>query len=78
MTYHPSSAVSVVSIVSATVAVLLGYRAGRSQAAWKDLRDAKRAVHINRRNAWRHSLQLAVGVTAVLITLAVVAFDAGR
>ena len=75
MTYHPISAVSVASIVTATTVIIIGYRAGRAHAAWKDLREAKRAVHHTRRHAWAHSARLAGGVLVVLAAVAAGAYD---
>lgn len=69
MPHHQSSAVSVATVITAATVVALGYRAGRAHAAWKDVRDARRAVRINRRHAWRHTLVLGFGTVAVLVTL---------
>ena len=79
MTYHPSSAVSVVSVlaVAATV-VVFGYRLGRAHAAWKDVRAARRAVSITRRQAWRHTAGLAAVAVALFATLFLTAFDVSR
>ena len=78
MTYHPISAVSLATILTATTVILIGYRAGRTHAAWRDLRDAKRAVQLNRRHAWAHSVRLAATVLAVLATMLIAAYNAVR
>jgi hypothetical protein len=67
--------VSVATIVTAATVMALGYRAGRSHAAWKDVRDAKRAVAANRRAAWRHTVALTVGTAVVLVTLLAAGYD---
>ncbi len=76
MTYHPSSAVSVLAVL-ATV-VVFGYRLGRTHAAWKDVRAARRAVVSNRRHAWRHTAGLAAVTVALFATLFVTAFEVSR
>jgi hypothetical protein len=78
MTYHQSSAVSVASVLTAATVLALGYRAGRTHAAWRDVRSAKRAVTLHRRHAWGHTFRTVVGALAILVTLAVVAYDAGH
>ena len=79
MTYHPSSAVSVVSVVSIAAALALaGYRLGRTHAAWKDVRAARRAVAATRRHAWRHTAGLAAVTVALFATLFVTAFEVSR
>lgn len=77
MTYHQSSAVSVVSVLTATVLVL-GYRLGRTHAAWRDVRSARQAVVDSRKHAWRHTAQCTVGVLAVLVTLAIAGWNLAR
>jgi hypothetical protein len=85
MTFHQSSAVSVATLLIATVVMVVGYRLGRSHAAWRDVRearrdvrDAKRAVRVGRRHAWSHTVQFAAGAALVLTTLFVAAFDLSR
>jgi hypothetical protein len=78
MPYHQSSAVSVATIITTATVMVLGYRAGRTHAAWKDVRDAKRAVAVNRRHAWRHTLTLTVGTAVVLVTLLAAGYDMSR
>jgi hypothetical protein len=72
MPHHPSSAVSV--LTAATVLVL-GYRMGRTHAAWRDVRAAKRAVSAGRRAAWRHTLTLTAAAAALLATIFVIGYD---
>ena len=78
MTYHQSSAVSVATVMTAATVIVIGYRIGRAHAAWRDVRSAKRAVTLHRRHAWGHTFRTVVGALAILVTLAVVAYDAGH
>jgi hypothetical protein len=66
MPYHQSSAVSVASVLTATTVLVLGYRMGRTHAAWRDVRVAKRAVATNRRRAWRHTIIVVLGTVALM------------
>jgi len=70
--------VSVAAIVTAAVVLIISYRFGRTHAAWKHLQDAKRAVAVHRRHAWMHTLKLAMGTAALLVTLGIAAYDAGH
>jgi hypothetical protein len=78
MTYHQSSAVSVASVLATASVLLLGYRAGRTHAAWRDVRSARRAVLVNRRYAWSHTVRMFVVGLAVLAAIAAIAYGAGR
>jgi hypothetical protein len=78
MTYHQSSAVSVASVLTTATVLALGYRAGRTHAAWRDVRSAKRAVAVNRRHAWGHTLRAVAGALAIMIALAALAHAAGH
>ena len=78
MTYHQSSAVSVASLLTAATVLVLGYRLGRTHAAWRDVRAARRAVAVSRRLAWRHTAGLAVGGAALLVTLVAIGYDLSR
>jgi hypothetical protein len=75
MPYHPSSAVSVASVLTATTVLVLGYRLGRTHAAWRDVRSAKRSVSASRRAAWRHTVVLVAGAAALLVTLVAAGYD---
>jgi hypothetical protein len=66
------------SLITAVTMLALGYRAGRTHAAWHDVRTAKRAVVANRRRAWRHTVQMVAGAAALTATLAAIAFQAAR
>ena len=70
MTHHQSSAVSVASLIMVGTMLVIGYRAGRTHAAWRDLKYAKQAVGGARRTAWRHTFVLTMGAIALLVTLA--------
>jgi hypothetical protein len=78
MPYHQSSAVSVASLLTAATVLVLGYRLGRTHAAWRDVQAAKRAVVDSRRVAWRHTAGLALGSAAVLVTLFAIGYDLTR
>jgi hypothetical protein len=78
MTYHPSSPVSIAIVLTAATVLVLGYHFGRTHAAWRDVHDAKRAVVVNRRHAWRHTARLVMGTAALLVTLAAAAYDVGH
>jgi hypothetical protein len=78
MTYHQSSAVSVASVLTAATVLALGYRAGRTHAAWREVRAAKRAVVANRRHAWAHTVRTAAAAAALLLTIGAIAVSAAR
>jgi hypothetical protein len=78
MTYHPSSAVSVATVLTATAVIVAGHRAARTHAAAKEVRAARRAARITRRHAWVHTAQFLTGAVLILLTLFVAAYDAGR
>ena len=69
MTQHPGSAVGLATLITAATILILGYRAGRTHAAWRDLREAKKAVKGARRTAWRHVVVLTMGTVALLVTV---------
>jgi hypothetical protein len=75
MPYHQSSAVSVASVLTAATVLVLGYRLGRTHAAWRDVRSAKRSVSASRRAAWRQTLAVFLGAAAVLATLVAAGYD---
>jgi hypothetical protein len=66
---------SLAAVLTATTMIVLGYRAGRTHAAWKDVRAAKSALRAGRRHAWRHTVVLLAGAVAVLATLLAAGFD---
>lgn len=78
MTSHPSSAVSVTSVLTATSVLVLGYHFGRTHAAWRDVRSAKRSVADQRKTAWGRTFRLIGGAIAILATLAAAAYDAAH
>ncbi len=75
MPYHQSAAVSVASLLTAATVLVFGYRLGRTHAAWRDVRAARRAVVDSRRVAWRHTAGLTFGSVAVLVTLLAIGYD---
>ena len=83
MTYHPSSAVSVASIMIAVVLAVVvtlavGYRTGRAHAAWRDFRSARRDVPLKRRLAWSQTRALLFAGLILFAALFAAAWNAGR
>ncbi|MFG1604148.1 hypothetical protein [Actinoplanes sp. NPDC049265] len=74
MSLHQSSALSLASLITAATVLVVGYRAGRTHAAWREHRDVKRAVKATRRTAWRHTVVLTMGTAALVVTLAAAIF----
>lgn len=70
MPHHQSSAVSLAFLITVATVLVLGYRAGRTHAAWREHRDVRRAVKSTRRTAWRHTAVLVLGTAALIVTLA--------
>ncbi|MEV4637026.1 hypothetical protein AB0J80_06705 [Actinoplanes sp. NPDC049548] len=75
MSFHE---VSVATVMTAATVIVIGYRAGRAHAAWRDLRAAKRDVPAKRKIAWGHTRPLLLGALFLLATLVAAAFNAGR
>ncbi|MEV8506427.1 hypothetical protein AB0368_16570 [Actinoplanes sp. NPDC051475] len=75
MTYHVAS---VATVMSATTVIVIGYRAGRAHAAWRDLRAAKRDVPAKRKIAWGRTRPLILGVLFFVATFVAAAYDAGH
>ncbi|MEV6342261.1 hypothetical protein [Actinoplanes sp. NPDC051851] len=73
MSMHAAGAVGALSAVAA--ALTAAYRWGRAEAAWRDVRSAKRSVRTSRRQAWSHTARLATGALLVLLGLTAAAFD---
>jgi hypothetical protein len=79
MTYHPSSAVSVATIlIAAAFVAVVGYRTGRAHAALRDLRAAKRDVPVKRRLAWGHLRGLTFGSLILLAALFAAGYHASH
>ena len=76
MPYHQSSAVSVATVMTAATVIVIGYRAGRAHAAWREVRIARRAVPAKRRTAWAQTRPLLVGGLFLLLTMVAVGYDA--
>ncbi|GAB1642328.1 hypothetical protein [Krasilnikovia sp. MM14-A1259] len=76
MTNDPSSAVSVASIVTAATVIAIGYRLGRTHAAWRDVRSAKRDVPAKRQVAWGHTRGLLLAAGVIVAVLLASAYDA--
>lgn len=75
MTYHVAS---VATVMSATTVIVIGYRAGRAHAAWRDVRAAKRDVPVKRKIAWGRTRPLILGVAFFLATFVAAAYDASH
>ena len=69
---------SVASLLTAATVLVLGYRRGRTHAAWRDVRSAKQSVAASRRSAWRHTVTFAAGAAALLITLVAAGYDLSK
>jgi len=67
---------SVATMITAVTVLMIGYRAGRAHAAWRDLRAAKRDVPAKRKLAWGHTRPLLLGGLLVLVSLIAAAYDA--
>jgi len=83
MTYHPSSAVSVATIMIAVVFAIfttltVGYRTGRAHSAWLNVRTARREVPVRRRAAWSQTRGLLVVGLVLFGALFVAAWNAGH
>jgi hypothetical protein len=79
MTYHPSSAVSVATVmIGVAFTVAIGYRTGRAHAAWRDFRSARRDVPRRRRIAWSQIRGLLLGALVLFGALFAAAWNAGR
>ncbi len=77
MSSHQSSAVSVAVLITAVGVITIGYRAGRTHAALRDLRAAKRDVPAKRKVFWNNARPLIVGTAVLMLTLFAAAYAAG-
>jgi hypothetical protein len=76
MSNHQSSAV-LAAFVTAAVVSVLGYRAGRTHAVWRDVRKARESLRVTRREAWSRTVHIAAATVltvAALLTAAIGAF----
>jgi hypothetical protein len=78
MTYHPSSAVGVAIVLTASVVAVIGYRAVRSHIAWRNTHPSRRPARTSDRRVWPPTLQLAGGIVLIFGTLFAVVWDMGR
>ena len=78
MTYHPSSAVSVAMVLTAATVIVVGYRSGRTHAAWRDMSKARRAMRATRQVAVHETVQFLACATIVLAMLFTLGFSAAR
>jgi len=78
MPYHPSSAVSFATIITATTVIVIGYRVGRAHAAWLNYRAARRDVPAKRKIAWGHARPLFLGGLLMLVTFIAAAYNASQ
>ncbi len=67
---------SVATLITAVTVLVIGYRAGRAHAAWRDLRAAKRDVPAKRKIAWGHTRPLLLGGLLLLVSLIAAGYDA--
>ncbi|GAA2903943.1 hypothetical protein Acy02nite_52390 [Actinoplanes cyaneus] len=66
------------TLLAAGVVPVIAYRIGRTQAAWRDARNAKRSLRADRRTAWSHTARLAVGAIVLLLGLTAAAVGLTR
>ena len=78
MTFHPSSAVSVASVLTAATVIVVGYRHGRIPFAWRASQRRKRAARHTKPHAWIPTAQFMTVVLVVLGVLFAAAYDAGN
>jgi hypothetical protein len=74
MTNHQSP-VSVAIVLTAAAVVLIGFRLGRTSAAWRDVRNARRDVPVKRRVAWRYTRGATGGLLVLIAVLAAAVND---
>ena len=63
-------------MITAVTVLVIGYRAGRAHAAWRDLRAARRDVPAKRKIAWGHTRPLLLGGLLLFASLIAAAYDA--
>jgi hypothetical protein len=78
MTFHPSSAVSVVSVLTAATVIVVGYRHGHDPSAWRATRRQKRANRHTRPHAWIPTAGFMTVMFVILAVMFAAAFDAGN
>jgi hypothetical protein len=75
MSSHQSSAVSVASVLAAMGVLIIGYRVGRTHAAWKGIRVGQRAVRVAHRQAWGYTILMIFGALTLMAGLFYAGFD---
>ncbi|MEV6298897.1 hypothetical protein AB0M02_05750 [Actinoplanes sp. NPDC051861] len=67
-----------VGALLATGGALVAYRAGRTHAAWREVRSARYSARPGRKLAWSHSARLAAGVAVIIAGLLMAGFEMSR
>jgi amino acid transporter len=78
MTNHQSPVSAAIILTAAAVVlvvVFIGFRLGRTSAAWRDVRNARRDVPVKRRLAWQHTRGATAGVLVLVVVLAAAVND---
>ncbi len=76
MPFHPSSAVSVASVLTAATVIVAGYRYGRGHSRWREVRESHRDARATRPYAWVPTAQFLVTLFLIFAALFVAAYDA--
>ncbi|MFI5931051.1 hypothetical protein [Actinoplanes sp. NPDC051494] len=76
MTYHP--VVGVATVLTAASILMIGYRVGRTHAAFRDLRAARRDIPGKRKMFWGLARPLILGGLFLLTTFIVAAYNAAH
>jgi hypothetical protein len=76
MTSHLSSAVSVAVVATAATVLMLGYRAVRAHAGWRDPRGSRRPVRTTRRDVLSETVGFVAAAVLILGTLFAAAYIA--
>jgi len=75
MSSHQSSAVSVASVLCAVGVLVIGYRVGRSHAAWKGIRVGTRTARVAHRQAWGYTILMIAGALPLAAGLFYAGYD---
>jgi hypothetical protein len=69
------SPVSAAVVLTAVVVVIIGFRLGRTAAAWRDVRKTRQDVPVKRQVAWRHTRGATGGLLVLIAILAAAVND---
>jgi hypothetical protein len=65
-------------VLTAATVIVVGYRSGRTHAAWRDMSKARRAMRATRHIALHETVPFIAGTMIVLATLFTLGFSAAR